>query len=162
MNAAEKQAKAIGALQSARRALLAAAQQIPTEKRAEVFLGSWSVMELLAHLSGWDAANQQAIAEVLAGALPAFYQHHDRDWASFNARLVHTYRCEDFDAQLAQVHASHLRLVAALQAVAPADFVADRGARFKGVRVTVERLALWDAKDVQAHTKQILEWLSRE
>ena len=161
MNATEKQAQTIEALKAARQALLQAAQQIPPARRAEVFLGSWSVLELLAHLSGWDAANQEGAQAVLQGRLPAFYQFYDRDWASFNARLVREYRLEDFAAQLAQAQASHLLLVAALQALAPADFVADYGVRFKGVRVTVERLAQWEAKDEQEHARQILGWLKR-
>ncbi len=67
-------------LRNARRALLAAARGLPPPKRGQIFLGIWSPRHLIAHLVGWDSANIKASAELLAGKLPSFYRHYDRDW----------------------------------------------------------------------------------
>jgi hypothetical protein len=56
-----------------RRKLLETAAALPPAARTQVFLGTWSAVELLAHLAGWDEANQQAIQAVRRGELPDFY-----------------------------------------------------------------------------------------
>ncbi|MFZ3080081.1 MAG: hypothetical protein WA109_10370, partial [Bellilinea sp.] len=40
--------------------ILEAAKNVPPPLRTEVFLGTWSLLDLLAHLAGWDDANRQA------------------------------------------------------------------------------------------------------
>jgi uncharacterized damage-inducible protein DinB len=44
----------IASLVETRKELLAAASTLPAKDRDEIFLGVWSVKDLLAHLIGWD------------------------------------------------------------------------------------------------------------
>ena len=68
-----------------RAAILACARSWPADRVEEVFLGEWCLLDLLAHLSGWDEANREAVTAVQAGRLPEFYAHKDADWRGFNA-----------------------------------------------------------------------------
>jgi hypothetical protein len=110
----------IAGLVRARRKILAEARLLSPAQQDEVFLGEWSIKELLAHLAGWDNTNRGAVQEILAGQKPSFWQYHDRDWQSYNARLVAEYKRENFSELLAVVEASHRRLIDYLQTV-PAD-----------------------------------------
>jgi hypothetical protein len=56
---------------------------------------------------GWDTTNLQAIQEILAGQYPTFSQYFDRDWQSYNARLVEQYKKDPFAELLAEVERSH-------------------------------------------------------
>jgi hypothetical protein len=149
----------IAELVEARRKILDAAAALPPEKQEEVFLGIWSVKDLLAHLVGWDFTNLAAVQEILAGQLPSFYAHHDRDWRTFNAGLVAAYKREDFAGLLSSVKDSHQRLIAFLRTVPAEEFGQDRGLRFRGYRVTIARLLQAEASDEEVHYKQIQAWL---
>jgi len=116
---AEKEALISGLVQ-ARRKVLNAARQLTAAQQDAIFLGEWSVKDMLAHLAGWDDTNIQAVQEILAGQRPSFWQHYDRDWQSYNAQLVAQYKRDDFAELVAVVEASHRRLIAFLQAL-PAD-----------------------------------------
>jgi hypothetical protein len=151
-------AQVIAGLQEARLGLLKAASAVPGGKRETVFLGSWSLRDLLAHLAGWDFTNLQAVQEVLSGRLPSFYAHHDRDWAAYNAILVAKYKCDSIDALLEQVRDSQRQLIATLQSVPSRDFNRDFGVRFRGYKVTVRRLLEAEMKDEQVHCRQILDF----
>ena len=96
MNKAQaKKDEVISGLVEARACILAAATQLPVEKQDQVFLGTWSVKDLLAHLMGWDFTNVEASQEILECKLPSFYAHHDRDWRTYNAGLVERYKKDD-------------------------------------------------------------------
>lgn len=153
-----KQQEVLSELIDARRQLLAAADALPPDKRDTIFLGTWSAADLIAHLAGWDDANLEAAHAVLSGRLPAFYAHHDRDWRSFNARLVAEYRRDDFAELLALVAETHRRLVEFLTAIPPDEFDRDTGVRFKGWRVTVARLLRAEASDERVHCSQLEEY----
>jgi hypothetical protein len=83
-------------LAAVREALVEAANRVPPERRREPFLGGWDLVDLIAHLIGWDRTNLEAIDDFLAGHLPAFYDTYDPGWASFNATLVARHRREDW------------------------------------------------------------------
>jgi uncharacterized damage-inducible protein DinB len=116
---AEKDA-ILGGLVKARAKILEAASRLSPAEQDEVFLGVWSVKDLLAHLVGWDYTNLTAVQEILAGQKPGFWRYYDRDWQSYNARLVAEYKREDFTELVAAVQASHRELIDYLQTV-PAD-----------------------------------------
>ena len=145
-------------LAQARAAILEAARALPAEKQYRVFLGEWSPADLLAHLVGWDHANAQAAQELLAGQLPSFYAHHDRGWRSFNATLVARHRRDDFRQLLDDVERSHQALLDVLAGIPASEMVRDGGVRFRGWRVTIERLMLVEARDEQEHAAQLREW----
>jgi hypothetical protein len=110
----------IGGLVKARRKILDAARSLSPVKQGEVFIGVWSVKDLLAHLVGWDYTNLKAVEEILAGQKPGFWEHYDRDWQSYNARLVAEYKRDDLAELVAVIEESHQKLIDCLQAV-PAD-----------------------------------------
>lgn len=110
VTAEEKKAQTLQGVREARRAVLAAAAAVPLEATDTVFLGEWSVKDIIAHIIGWDYANIEAVRAVLAGELPAFYAHRDRDWRTFNAGLVGRYRPEEHEAGLRAAQLSHQAL----------------------------------------------------
>ena len=148
----------IAELIEARACILAAASALPGERQDEVFLGVWSVKDLLAHLVGWDFANLEATKAILAGELPDFYAHYDRDWQAFNARLVAEYKRDDFADLLSSMEDSHQELVNFLKTVPADEFAKDRGVRFKGYKVTIARTLQADIDDVKTHHAQIKEF----
>ena len=139
----------------ARRKILVAASALPPERRDTVFLGEWSAKDLLAHLIGWDYANREAAEAILAGRLPEFYAHHDRDWRTYNARLVATHKREDFAELLQAVRDSHRQLLEHLQTIPAEEFVKDSGLRYKGWRVTVASIVRAEASDEEEHYRQL-------
>jgi len=145
----------ISALTEARRKILHEAYTLPREKQGEVFLGEWSVRDLLAHLVGWDYANMAATKAILAGELPDFYSHHDRDWASYNALLVERHKTEDYAELLHSAEASHRALVDLLATVPEDEFERDTGVRYKRLKVTIARLLQAEAEDEEEHFQQI-------
>jgi hypothetical protein len=148
----------IGLLE-ARECILAAASAVPPEKQDEVFLGVWSMKELLAHLVGWDCTNLQAAQEILGNRLPSFYAHHDRGWKSYNDDLVARYGREDYAELLASVARSHRELVAYLSTLPAEEFDRDRGLRAGRYKVTIARLLRAETDDEKKHCAQIREFL---
>jgi hypothetical protein len=153
--AQEGKDRIISELVRARRDILEAASELSPAQQDEVFLGSWDAKDLLAHLVGWDLANIEATQAVLAGRLPAFYAHHDRDWRTYNARLVAEHRKDDFGDLVSSVEASHHRLLDHVRSIPAEQFDRDRGVRFKGWKVTIGRLLQAEADDEREHHTQI-------
>ena len=142
-------------LAEARRKILVAASALLPDQQDTVFLGEWSAKDLLAHLIGWDFANREAAEAILAGRLPGFYAYHDRDWRTYNARLVAEHRREDFVELLDAIRGSHGQLMEYLQAIPDDEFVKDRGLRYKGWRVTVASILRAEASDEEEHCRQL-------
>jgi len=142
-------------LTQTRRRILDAASSLSPAQQKQVFLGSWSVMDLLAHLAGWDLANAEAIQAILSGKLPAFYEHFDRDWHGYNARLVAEHGRDSFAELIDLVRESHQRLMGVLEALPAEELDRDRGLRFKGYKVTIGRLLQAEADDEKTHHEQI-------
>ena len=157
--AGQKKTELIDNLTAARRSILDAARDFPRAHTGEPFLGEWSILDLLAHLAGWDATNVQAVDEILAGKYPTFLQYYDKDWRSYNRKLVEKHKQPSFDAMLAHVQASHHHLIAFLEAL-PAEAVVNGKARSeKGRTVTVANLLRAEAADEHEHAAQIRTYL---
>ena len=156
--AKEKKESVIAALIQARRNILDVAYALPLEKQDEVFLGVWSVADLLAHLIGWDYTNLEATKSILQGELPEFYSHRDRDWETYNALLVERHKTEDYAELLHAVEASHRALVDLLATVPADEFEKDRGVRYRRYKVTIARLLQAEAEDEEEHYRQIKEF----
>lgn len=154
-NPATKKDRAISGLVEARRKILDVASALSPERQDEVFLGVWSVQDLLAHLVGWDYTNLKAAKEILAGKLPGFYAYYDRDWRTYNARLVKKHKKDDFAALVSLAVESHQKLIDFLQTIPADEFDADKGVRFKGYRVTIARLLQFESSDEETHYTQI-------
>ncbi len=153
-----KKDKIISELVEARRKILNVAYALPPEKRDEVFLGVWSVKALLAHLVGWDYTNIEATRAILAGKLPEFYSHQDRDFRTYNERLVERYKKDEYVELLSSVENSHRQLIEFLATVPADEFDKDRGLRFKRYKVTIARLLQGEADDEKHHHIQIKEF----
>jgi len=63
----------LSTLLETRTAALQAASGLSSTAQDTVFLGAWSVKDLIAHLIGWDFANLAAAMDIQAGKLPEFY-----------------------------------------------------------------------------------------
>jgi len=153
-----RKARVLAELTSARRRILDVARALPTDKQTKVFLGTWSAADLLAHLIGWDHANIEAFRELLEGRLPSFYAYHDHDWQSFNAILVTEYGRDEFGALIRASEEALRTLVDFVSTIPAVDVVKDRGVRFRGRKVTIERLLAADARDVTDHAKQLISF----
>ena len=145
----------ISGLIEARACILAAASLLPADKRDQIFLGAWSVKDLLAHLVGWDFTNVEASQEILEGKLPSFYAHHDRDWKTYNASLVEQYKKDTWADMVSAVERSHRKLIDFLKGVAAEEFDRDRGLRAGRYRVTIARLMQAERTDERKHCEQI-------
>lgn len=141
-----------------RSAILAEVYALPAEESDTVFLGSWSVKDLLAHLAGWDYANLEAAKSVLRGRVPEFYAYHDRDWQTYNAMLVKKYGRDFFGEQIALTRDSQGQLLEYLQTIPPESFNKDFGVRFRGYKVTIQRLLEAETKDERIHYQQIQDY----
>ena len=128
---------------------------ISDEDRDRPFLGIWSIKDMLAHLAGWDYANLEGVRAVLVGMLPPFYSYHDRDWKKYNAILVAKYKRESF-SELIDLLSDSQRALAEFLSTVPAEaFNKDFGVRFRGYKVTVQRLLEAETRDEQIHYQQI-------
>ena len=152
----------LSAIIETRTALLQAASQLTHEEQNTVFLGVWSVADLIAHLIGWDFANLAAAKDIQAGKLPEFYAHEDKDWKTFNAELVAKYKRDDFEELSALSRDSQGQLIAYLESLPAEDFEKDFGVRTgRNYKVTIARLLQADIKDGQEHLKQIREFAAK-
>jgi hypothetical protein len=158
VKAQAKKDQIIAGLIEARRAILDAAASLSIEQQDQVFLGTWSAKDVLAHLAGWDWTNLEAAQQVLTGQLPAFYAHHSRDWQTYNAHLVAQHKRGDWAEVVAVVEDSHRKLIDFLQTIPAEELDRDRGVRYPGYRVTIARLLQAETDDEKRHAVQIREF----
>ncbi len=159
--AEKRKAHLISKLARARGGLLDRARSLPPSKQSRIFLGVWSPRHILAHLIGWDWTNLQAVSELRRHKVPSFYKYHDKDWASYNSKLVPRHNRGSFHQLLTSAQKSHARLLAKLRTVPAEDIVEDRGIRFRGWTVTIERLLEAEAEDERTHNRQLQGLLRR-
>lgn len=148
----------LSALVETRQDILAATSGLSEAQQHQVFLGIWSIKDLLAHLIGWDETNLHAVESILAGQVPSFYEHRDRDWQTYNAMLVKKHKKGSFKELLATMKASQEKLIEFLKTIPPEHFNKDFGVRFRGYRVTIQRLLEAEWKDEQTHLQQIVDF----
>lgn len=153
----ERKVKLVWGLRDVRARILDLARSLPEAAREQVFLGTWSIRDVLAHLAGWDETNLAATKEVLAGMLPSFYAHHNKDWASYNASLVAEYGRDDYDDLLRLVEATHNKLLAFIEDVPAEALWHYRGLKAKGWKVTAGRLLEVERQDEEEHYSQLRE-----
>ena len=153
-----KKDQIVADLIESRREILDAATRLSPEQQDTIFLGVWSVQDLLAHLVGWDLANLAAADEVLAAQLPAFYAYHDRDWQTYNSGLVAQHKRAAWVDMVATVEESHRKLVEHVRTIPAEELDSDRGVRFRGYKVTIARLLQAEAGDERRHAAQIRDY----
>ena len=156
----EKKAALLAGLRQVRAEILAASRQLHPGEETITFLGTWALLDLLAHLAGWDDANRLAAQEVLAGKIPSFYNHHSKDWTDFNALLVGEYRLNNLPDMLDVVERTHRGLMDYLEKLPAKELFADHGVRVRGYRVIISRLLEAECKDETVHLGQIIGFLN--
>jgi hypothetical protein len=155
----ENKATLISNFNDTRSSILEAAASIPDDSVDEAFVGSWGILELLGHLRGWDLTNIQAAKDILSSKVPGFYAESDKDWASYNTKLVSRHRQADLESMIASVHSSHSDLVALLNQLDAKDIFGDHGVRRGSYKVTIARLIEAETKDEVEHLDQIRRFL---
>jgi hypothetical protein len=159
LSAEEKKEKLLSGLVDVRERILREASQFSPEMIEAHFVGTWTILDLLAHLSGWDITNLEAAQEILEGKVPGFYASYDRDWTSYNATLVAEYQRDDLQTQLSLVSDTHNRLIGFLRMIPASEFFLDRGIRNKGYKVILSRLLEVESEDEETHLNQIREYV---
>jgi len=149
----------LSAVIETRAAVLQAASQLSHEEQNTVFLGVWSVVDLIAHLIGWDFANLAAAKDIQAGKLPEFYTHYDKDWKTFNAELVAKYKRDDFEELSALSRDSQGQLIEYLESIPTENFEKDFGVRTgRNYKVTIARLLQVELEDEKEHLQQLQDF----
>jgi hypothetical protein len=151
----------LSALVETRQNNLTAVAKLSEAEQDQIFLGVWSVKDLLAHMIGWDVTNLRAAKSVLEGQLPAFYEHRDLDWQTYNALLVKKHKKGSFQELLTVVKNSQNKLIKFLQTIPPEHFSKDFGVRFRGYKVTIQRLLEAEREDEQTHLQQITDFFKK-
>lgn len=151
----DEKATLIRSFKDTRASILEIAGTVPTNRVGEAFIGSWGILDLLAHLRGWDLTNHQSAKDILVGKLPDFYSEYDQDWASYNAKLVALHRQDSLEKMISSVEESHSDLVAFLELLKPDNVFDDHGVRRGNYKVTISRLIEAETKDEQKHLDQI-------
>jgi hypothetical protein len=142
-----------------RQDILAEASRFSEAQHDQAFIGIWSIKDLFAHLIGWDKTNLAATKAVLKGNLPSFYAYRDPDWKTYNAMLVKKHKKGSLEQLVATAQASQKKLVDFLESIPPEQFNKDFGVRFRGYRVTIQRLLEAELEDEQTHLQQVSDFI---
>ena len=112
--------------------------------------GEWSVKEILAHVSTWEAESLLHLPVILRGERPPRYSQVYGGIDAFNALMTEQWREHSLAEVLTQLQDTHARLMAYLQSVPETQFATET--RFR------RRLG-WDTyKHYPTHTQAILDW----
>jgi hypothetical protein len=155
-----RQEEIIAGLIEARRQILDTVSTLSPEKQDEIFLGSWAIKDLLAHLVGWDYANIDAVKDIRAGKPPRVLEQWDPNWVKYNAELVRQYKRDNWVELLDSIQQSHHALIEIVRAIPAEDVEKDFGIRSpSGTNVTVELFLQFEIEDEGRHYQQIRDWL---
>jgi hypothetical protein len=109
-------------------ALCSAIDGLTDEAMGRVWLGTWGVREILAHISGWHREMIPALERIERGEVPHPAGVYD-DFDAWNARFVEARAGVKARDVVAELEASHRALVAAAGNVSEAHFVQGGPAR---------------------------------
>jgi hypothetical protein len=155
IKAQAKKDELIADLIATRRKILDITSSFSPAEQNQVFLGIWSIKDLLAHLIGWLEANRKAVKAIRSGNLPEFYAYKDRDWQTYNALLVSKYKRGSLEKLMSTMQASHQKLIDLIQTIPAEELEQDKGVRYRGYKVTIARLLQAELKDEKVHYTQI-------
>ncbi len=112
--------------------------------------GEWSVKDILAHVSTWEAESLLHLPVILAGGRPPRYSQVYGGIDAFNAVMTAQWRELSLAEVLTRLQDTHARLMAYLQSVPDEQFATET--RFR------RRLG-WDTyKHYPIHTEAIRTW----
>jgi hypothetical protein len=98
------------------------------EAMSRVWLGTWSVRDILVHISGWHREMIPVLGRIERGETPHPAGAYD-DFHAWNARFVAARAGAKAADVLAELEASHRDLMAAARAVSEAHFAKGGAAR---------------------------------
>jgi hypothetical protein len=150
-------ASLIDAFVATRASLLGVARSVPQSQRTQPFVGKWNLLDLLAHLVGWDYTNISAVDDLRAGRLPAFYTRFDVGWARENDLLVSRYGTADWDELLESLARSQKAVVAKLRSLTEDDLSAP-GPVWRTRPITIAGIVRSAIRDERQHLEQIREF----
>lgn len=134
--------------------LLQAVDGLSDEQMVQPWFGSWSVRDILAHVTGWHHEMDEALERISRGERPVPEGVDYSDADDWNARFVETWRNASPEAVLAELAASKGLFVAAAKLV-PED-------RFEEGRAAYRILTGSGANHYREHAPAIREWRQKE
>ena len=149
----------LSGLMETRQSILVEASKLSAKQQDQVFLGIWSIKDVLAHMSGWEHTNLRAAKAILKGKLPSFYKHRDHEWQTCNAILVKKHTRASMPELLTAIRESQEQLMKFLRALPAEQFNKDFGVRFRGYKVTIQHLLEAEQEDEQTHLEQIVDFI---
>jgi hypothetical protein len=147
-------------LVAVRAGVLDAASEVPAEERDTPFVGHWTIKDLLAHLAGWDYASMEAVVDLIAGRLPAFYDEYDPGWASYNQKLIETYGTEEWDELLSLLQESQAAFLDAVAGLSEEEVMAARGPAWRGRDISLHAVLRAAVRDESEHLQQIRSFVA--
>ena len=147
----------IEASQAARAELLTAVDALTADQRREVWFGTWSLHEILAHVAAWQDGFAIGIEQMLAGgrpSIPGFDSGAEDGEATdrFNAAAAEGALSRSWESLLGALRVARERHEAAVRRI-PGTLPADRFIEGR----TARRLANAGEHD-REHLEAILEW----
>ena len=132
--------------------LRAAIAGLDEARLMDVWLGSWGVREIMAHIAGWHREMVPALERMARGEAPYPDGTYD-DFDAWNARFVDARKDVKTGDILREADVSHADLLHAAGRLSDEALAAGQPAR-----ALVDGVA---ADHYREHTAQILEWRSR-
>jgi hypothetical protein len=125
----------------------------PAEMQSPDAAGSWSVKDILAHVTTWEEEALKNLPFILQGQRTPRYKDQYGGIDAFNDLMAERKRNLPLDEVLQQLEATHGRLVAYIAEAPEAEFVTET--RFR-------RRIRWDTySHYPHHEKSIREWRAR-
>jgi len=132
--------------------LRAAVHGLDEARMSEVWLGTWGVRQIVAHIAGWHREMLPALERVAHGQTPYADGAYD-DFDRWNARFVDERKDVATRELLHELDASHREFFEAVARLSEADLV--EGGPARGLVDGV------GAGHYREHTAQITEWRAR-
>jgi len=132
--------------------LKAAIKGLDEAQMSQVWLGSWGVREILAHMTGWHREMIPALERLGRGQAPYPDGAYD-DFDSWNARFVEARKGRPTAEILREVDASHRELLSAASRLPDEHF-----GEGKSASELVDGVA---AAHYREHAEQIRQWRQR-
>ena len=132
--------------------LRAAVHGLGEAQMREVWLGTWGVREIVAHIAGWHREMTPALERVARGEPPYAQGTYD-DFDRWNARFVETRKDVPTDDLLREVDLSHREFLREVARLSDETLAAGQAARglVDGV----------GANHYREHAAQIVQWRAR-
>ncbi len=144
---------AIAALEAARRETLDAIGGIPGEKMTATAFGSWSVKDVLCHLTSWEQFATADLQRVRRGHIPQLATFRMEDVDDWNAWLMRSRNLFPLPQAMSELEESRRQFTAALNELPDNLFAGGQVARTLAEGLT---------NGEKGHAAEIREWRERE